>query len=181
MLRSFVAFGCTIAASALVVGSAAAQTGALTGAIYDPGGKTGVAGVEVRIAGTDLVAITTADGRYTIAGVPAGSQKIEIARSGYGSLSLAEIRIRASDTSHVYVALTAAPADDAAKAAADAPEEAGPMYIIDGVILAVPPTIDPKNIESVEVIKGEAARKMYGKRAGTGVIVITTRKAPSGR
>jgi hypothetical protein len=178
MLRSLFAVGCTVAASALIAGSAAAQGGFLSGAIYDPGSRTGLAGAEVRIAGTSLVAITTADGRYTIADVPAGMHKVEIARSGYRTFSLPEVRIGAADTAHVYVVLGLAPA------ARDAACDPGPMYIIDGVILAcgsAPPRIEPATIESVEVIKGDMARRMYGDAAGTGVIMITTRKAPDRR
>ena len=51
-----------------------------------------------------------------------------------------------------------------------------PLYIIDGVILNGPlPSINPQDIESVEVVKGAAAASLYGARAGNGVISITTK------
>ena len=51
-----------------------------------------------------------------------------------------------------------------------------PLYIIDGVILAGPlPSINPQDIESIEVVKGAAAASLYGARAGNGVIQITTK------
>lgn len=51
-----------------------------------------------------------------------------------------------------------------------------PLYIVDGVILNGPlPTINPQDIESVEVVKGAAAASLYGARAGNGVIQITTK------
>lgn len=51
-----------------------------------------------------------------------------------------------------------------------------PLYIVDGVILNGPlPSINPQDIESVEVVKGAAAASLYGARAGNGVISITTK------
>ncbi len=51
-----------------------------------------------------------------------------------------------------------------------------PMYIVDGVILQGSlADIDPRDIESVEVVKGAAAASLYGSRAGAGVIQITTK------
>ena len=51
-----------------------------------------------------------------------------------------------------------------------------PLYIIDGVILNGPlPSINPQDIESVDVVKGAAAASLYGARAGNGVISITTK------
>lgn len=58
-----------------------------------------------------------------------------------------------------------------------------PLYIVDGVIVgaatvdgAVKLDIEVLDIESIKVIKGEAARKLYGERAADGVVSITTRK-----
>ena len=56
-----------------------------------------------------------------------------------------------------------------------------PMYVVDGVILAQQvdgTTVDLESldIESVEVIKGAAAASLYGSRAASGVISITTRR-----
>jgi len=36
--------------------------------------------------------------------------------------------------------------------------------------------LDPNNIESVNVLKGKAATKLYGKKGKDGVIVIITKK-----
>ncbi len=187
MFRRILAAGGSAAASMLIAGSALAQVGALSGAVYEPASKTGLAGAEVQIVGTKLVAMTAADGSYTITDVPAGMRKVRITRPGYLTFSLSEVRIEALDTAHVYVALAPEPAAHPHHVSTAEPgvvREPGPMYIIDGVILAsgvVPPKIDPKTIESVEVIGGDAARKMYGESAVTGVIMITTRKMPDGR
>ena len=54
-----------------------------------------------------------------------------------------------------------------------------PMYVVDGVILgsnvgSSSIDIDALDIESIEVIKGAAAAALYGSRAASGVISITT-------
>ena len=51
-----------------------------------------------------------------------------------------------------------------------------PLYIIDGVILSGGlPSINPQDIENIEVVKGAAGASLYGARAGNGVINITTK------
>lgn len=66
-----------------------------------------------------------------------------------------------------------------AATAVDGPQ---PLYVVDGVIIS-PSAVDrvmtrlqPDDIESVEVIKGEVAARLYGARGGNGVIRITTRR-----
>lgn len=72
-----------------------------------------------------------------------------------------------------------------------------PLYIIDGVpfindadvltqrsvINASSPfnTIDPSQIESIEILKDADATAIYGSRGANGVILITTKKAKSGK
>jgi len=52
----------------------------------------------------------------------------------------------------------------------------GPLMIVDGIILTQgTQELNPQDIESVEVVKGAAASSMYGSRAGSGVIQITTK------
>jgi TonB-linked SusC/RagA family outer membrane protein len=52
-----------------------------------------------------------------------------------------------------------------------------PLYIVDGVILSSSMVdIDALDIESVEVVKGAAAASLYGSRAASGVVQITTRR-----
>ena len=51
-----------------------------------------------------------------------------------------------------------------------------PLFIVDGIIIAGDlPSINPADIENVEVVKGAAASSLYGARGGNGVISITTR------
>lgn len=68
-----------------------------------------------------------------------------------------------------------------------------PLYVVDGMPVASAPDmstddsvtgadygtrsldIDPNDIESINILKGQAASALYGMRAGNGVIVITTK------
>jgi TonB-linked SusC/RagA family outer membrane protein len=57
----------------------------------------------------------------------------------------------------------------------------GPMYVIDGTIMATSiggTTVDLEalDIESIEVVRGAAAASLYGSRAAGGVIAITTNR-----
>lgn len=111
--RRVIHAGWIVAASALIAGPLAAQTGVLSGVIYDQNNKTGLGGAEVRVKGTDLVATTGKDGRFTIANVPAGTREIEAVRSGYRPYRLPLVKIAATDTAHIYLALSAAPVEPA--------------------------------------------------------------------
>ncbi len=57
--------------------------------------------------------------------------------------------------------------------------EKQPLFIIDGKEVSkkkLNDSLDPNDIESVNVLKGAAAIKLYGKKGKNGVIVITTKK-----
>lgn len=69
-----------------------------------------------------------------------------------------------------------------------------PLYVVDGMPIASTPDystgnsvtgadmagrsldIDPNDIESINILKGQAAAALYGMRASNGVIIITTKK-----
>ncbi|MGI8638057.1 MAG: SusC/RagA family TonB-linked outer membrane protein, partial [Segetibacter sp.] len=64
-----------------------------------------------------------------------------------------------------------------------------PLYVIDGIqvsngggITSVSPlsTINPNDIESVEVLKDASASAIYGARAANGVVLITTKRGKNG-
>lgn len=64
-----------------------------------------------------------------------------------------------------------------------------PLYVVDGIQISngggindVSPlsTINPNDIESVEVLKDASASAIYGARAANGVILITTKRGKSG-
>lgn len=59
-------------------------------------------------------------------------------------------------------------------------QNAAPLIVIDGVIGASLDSVDPANIQSVDVIKDDASAAIYGTRGSSGVIIITTKKAKFG-
>ncbi|MBD0366920.1 MAG: SusC/RagA family TonB-linked outer membrane protein, partial [Flavisolibacter sp.] len=55
-----------------------------------------------------------------------------------------------------------------------------PLYIIDGTFSDPNTTVNPNDIESIQVLKDASAAAIYGSRAGNGVIIITTKKGREG-
>jgi TonB-linked SusC/RagA family outer membrane protein len=53
---------------------------------------------------------------------------------------------------------------------------ANPLYVIDGMIAQDASTVNPLDVESVEVLKDASAAAIYGSRGANGVILITTKK-----
>lgn len=56
-----------------------------------------------------------------------------------------------------------------------------PLYVIDGIPFGGLNSIDPKDIESMEVLKDASAASIYGSRASNGVILVTTKKGKPGK
>jgi len=56
-----------------------------------------------------------------------------------------------------------------------------PLIIIDGVVGANLNTVDPADIESVNVLKDGSAAAIYGIQASAGVIIVTTKKGKAGK
>jgi TonB-linked SusC/RagA family outer membrane protein len=58
-----------------------------------------------------------------------------------------------------------------------------PLYVIDGVPVeqGVFQSINPNDIESVDVLRDASATSLYGNRGGAGVIVVTTKKGRAGK
>lgn len=56
-----------------------------------------------------------------------------------------------------------------------------PLYVIDGIPFGALNSVDPKDIESLEILKDASAAAIYGSRASNGVILITTKKGKSGK
>lgn len=54
--------------------------------------------------------------------------------------------------------------------------ENDPLVLVDGVVSSFD-AVDPNNIESISILKDAAAASIYGSRAASGVILITTKRA----
>jgi TonB-dependent SusC/RagA subfamily outer membrane receptor len=184
MNRTFVRAAGSFALVALSAVPIAAQNGVLSGAIFDETNNVGLGGVTVRIPGTELRATTGRDGRFTITGVPAGIREIEAVRTGYHPYKLSRLRVVESDTAFIYLSLAVAPLEPTPSVPVRTETPLGqlspnaPMYIVDGVVLAAGsmPDVAPDRIESMEVVRGAAAEKLYGARAANGVIVVKTKR-----
>ena len=55
-----------------------------------------------------------------------------------------------------------------------------PLFVIDGVPVDAPYDFSPDDIESIQVLKDASAGAIYGSRAATGVVIITTKKGKAG-
>jgi TonB-linked SusC/RagA family outer membrane protein len=58
--------------------------------------------------------------------------------------------------------------------------DAGPLYVIDGMIGASMSSLNPSDIANVSVLKDASATAIYGSRAANGVVIITTKKGKKG-
>lgn len=56
-----------------------------------------------------------------------------------------------------------------------------PLYIVDGVPMRSIAAINPKDIQSIEILKDAASAAIYGSRSANGVILITTKRGAEGK
>ena len=56
-----------------------------------------------------------------------------------------------------------------------------PLIVIDGVVGSSLNNVDPKDIESINVLKDGSAAAIYGTRGSSGVILVTTKKGTPGQ
>ncbi|SFW41493.1 SusC/RagA family TonB-linked outer membrane protein [Cellulophaga fucicola] len=59
--------------------------------------------------------------------------------------------------------------------------DSDPLYVIDGTPTTDPNSVDMGNVESLNVLKGPNATALYGQRAASGVVVITTKRGKKGQ
>ncbi len=70
------------AASASTTAAPASATGTIVGRVFNPATREYVSSAEVRVTGTDLVAVTSSDGYYRLTGVPAGTAALTVTYTG---------------------------------------------------------------------------------------------------
>jgi TonB-dependent starch-binding outer membrane protein SusC len=56
-----------------------------------------------------------------------------------------------------------------------------PIYVVDGVVTASLNTINPYDIESMQILKDASAAAIYGADGANGVVIITTKRGTSGK
>lgn len=108
--------GASIASAALAISSpalhaqatAGTATGRVVGRILDAASGEGLAGVGVQVAGTTIGAQSGLDGRFTIAGVPAGAVSLQARRIGFTPKTVTDVVVPAGGVIEQDIALGAA-------------------------------------------------------------------------
>ena len=59
------------------------------------------------------------------------------------------------------------------------PNDNAPLYVIDGIITGGMGSLNPNDIESIQVLKDAATTAVYGSKGSNGVVVITTKRGTS--
>lgn len=97
----------TLAAALLGAAQLSAQdpSGTVAGRVVEGTSREPVAGAAVSVAGR--TAVSGADGRFSIAGVPAGARTVQATRIGYGAASQ-QVTVAAGQTATVELSLTRA-------------------------------------------------------------------------
>ncbi|MEO5998023.1 MAG: TonB-dependent receptor [Chitinophagaceae bacterium] len=58
---------------------------------------------------------------------------------------------------------------------------AGPLYVVDGFPTSNIETLNPNDIETLDILKDASATAIYGSRGSNGVIIINTKRGKSGK
>lgn len=56
-----------------------------------------------------------------------------------------------------------------------------PLYVVDGVPMDNISSLNPSDIQSIEVLKDAASAAIYGSRGSNGVVIVSTKKGKSGK
>ena len=135
--------------------------------------KSDLTGSVVSVSSTDLKAVPVTTFDQALQGRAAGVQVVQSSGAPGGGTN---IRIRGTSSVNA---------------------SSEPLYVIDGMLInsnsgetsiggrgpATNPlaTINPSDIESIEILKDASATAIYGSRAANGVILITTKRGKSGK
>ncbi|HJU67485.1 MAG TPA: carboxypeptidase regulatory-like domain-containing protein, partial [Gemmatimonadaceae bacterium] len=96
----------TLLLSALAAAPAAAQNGQIAGTVSDSSSGAPIIGAQVTVAGTTLGALTNDEGRFSIAGVSAGTHALEVRRLGFAARTIRNVQVAAGQTVTVDVRLS---------------------------------------------------------------------------
>lgn len=93
-----------------------------------------------------------------------------VASSLYGMLAGVEVRSNSGALGEEIELLV--------RGAASINADATPLYVVDGIPVDELGSLNPSDIQSVEVLKDASSAAIYGSRGANGVILITTKTAP---
>jgi hypothetical protein len=155
----------------LAPGAVGAQTtGRIQGTITDLSNGQPLGGVLVRIEALDRSTLSLEDGRFVLAGVPAGRHEVRVELVGYKALELASVLVRASRASELAVELepTAVPVDpirvEADRVPLIEPEVSETRQIVPGAALRELPVTTVE--QAVELTTGVSDGHFRGGRVG---------------
>ncbi len=58
---------------------------------------------------------------------------------------------------------------------------AGPLYVVDGFPISSIQSLNPNDVETIDVLKDASATAIYGSRGSNGVVIINTKRGKSGK
>ena len=67
------------------------------------------------------------------------------------------------------------------RGAASVNASSDPLYVVDGVPMNTLSSINPGDIQSIEVLKDAASAAIYGSRGSNGVVIVTTKRGKDGK
>jgi len=88
--------------------AAQAHEGAIVGQVLDSKTGAGIEGARLLLVNTPLVAASSAEGRFLLAGVEPGRYKLRVAAVGYAPDALPDLTVSSGDTARVVVNMHAA-------------------------------------------------------------------------
>ncbi|MBO9727884.1 MAG: TonB-dependent receptor [Chitinophaga sp.] len=143
--------------------------------------KKNLTGAVTTVKGKDLDVSTTTTFQSALQGKAAGVQVTQ-ATGQPGAGVKVQIRSNPSnaDGGVLYV-VDGIPVNDAADQPQLSGNVGGSKYGIGGVDKSPLNFINPNDIASIEILKDASAASIYGARAGSGVVLITTKKGTSGK
>lgn len=117
--------------------------------------KSSVTGAISQIKSTDIHGRSISDAQQALQGKTSGVQVLT-SSAAPGSSPIVRVRGYSSNSS------------------------SDPLYVVDGLRTSSIASLNPEDIESMEVLKDAASAAIYGAEAGNGVVLITTKKASRG-
>ena len=145
----------------LVVGlpalAGAQTTGRISGRVQDAVTGAPLAGASVRVEAAELEAITTDEGRFVLAGLPAGDVDLAVDLLGYTPLRLQGVAVRAGRAVDLAIALESS------------------AFELDPIVVDADriPLIEPEVAATREVVTGEVLRELPVTRVSEAVELST--------
>ena len=158
----------------------------IKGEVKDENGKP-IAGVSVTVKGSTLGTVTDMEGNFLLKNIP-NTVVLSFVMIGYEKKEM-PLTIETGDKTNkesfylkkdmIIVQLEKQTSNTTSVTVSKETEKkifsGSPLIIVDGIISKDAPQIEPKNIASVDVLKGQEAIDKYGEDAKNGVVFLTTK------